>query len=588
MSIKYSYKKKLFVYNFTVFVFAIAIIASFQYMREKNYRISQLENTLNTLTEITHKFIERESIIENSDYQFVDTLMGIISEPHIRLTIIDMEGNVLYDSFVEDYGSLENHKERPEIQKSLYSDFGVNIRKSASTGTDYYYYAKCYDNYFIRTAIIYDVNIINYLKTDKLFIYFITFMILVIFGALTYVTNKFGVTVSKLKDFAIRAGNNESIDTAIKFPKNELGVISKQIIQIYDNLKKTKDELVIEKEKLFRHLFIVDDGIAIFSPQKQKVLSNHHFTQYINIISDKSIITPEKIFEMDEFKQLLEFIQDNISEDKQVTRDNETQKQFTIHKSGKYFNVQCIIFNDRSFEIIINNITKLEKNKLIKQQMISNVAHELKTPVSSIMGYLETILNNGDLDAEKLKYFIERAYFQSNRLSILITDISILNKIEEAGNFFNLEDVKISRVVTDVIENFQIKLDAKNIRVELEIDDNTIVKGNSELIYSIFQNLVENTINYAGENLEVKITKYLDDKNYCYFSYYDTGGGISEEHQARIFERFYRIDSGRSRKQGGIGLGLSIVKNAVLFHKGEISVRNRKGSGVEFLFSLMR
>ncbi|OQX79088.1 MAG: hypothetical protein B6D64_05360, partial [Bacteroidetes bacterium 4484_276] len=531
MKVKYSYKKKLFVYNFAVFVFAILVIASFQYMREKNYRISQLENTLNTITEITHKFIERESIIENTNYQFIDTLMTIISEEQIRLTIIDINGTVLYDSFVEDYGSLENHKERPEIQKSLYSDFGVNIRKSASTGTDYYYYAKCYDNYFIRTAIIYDIDIINYLKTDKLFIYFISFMVLVIFGALAYVTNKFGVTVSKLKDFAIRAGKNETIDTAIKFPKNELGVISKQIIQIYDNLKKTKDELIVEKEKLFRHLSIVDDGIAIFSPQKKKILSNHHFIQYINIISDKSSITPERIFGLEEFKPLHEFIRENISEQNEIAGDNETQNQFTIHKSGKYFNIQCIIFNDKSFEIIINNITKLEKNKLIKQQMISNVAHELKTPVSSIMGYLETILNSGDLDAEKQKYFIERAYSQSNRLSILINDISILNKIEEAGNFFNLEDVKINRVVTDVIENFKVKLDAKNIKVEIEIDDNTIIKGNSELVYSIFQNLIENTINYAGEDLEVKITKYLDDKNYCYFSYYDTGGGISEEHQ---------------------------------------------------------
>ncbi len=588
MNVKYSYKKKLFIYNFAVFVFAIAIIASFQFMREKEYRIAQLENSLNTITETTHKFIERKSIIENNNYQFIDTLMSIISEDQIRLTIVDIDGDVLYDSFVEDYKSLENHKNRPEIQKSLYSDFGVSIRKSASTGTNYYYYSKCYDNYFIRTAIIYDVDIINYLKTEKLFIYFITFMILIIFGALTYVTNKFGITISKLKDFAIKAGNNETIDTAIKFPKNELGVISKQIIQIYDNLKKTKDELFIEKEKLFRHLFIIDDGIAIFSPQKKKILSNHHFIQYINIISDKSSITPEKIFELDEFKQLHEFIRDNINENNEITEDDETQKQFTIHKSGKYFNIQCIIFNDKSFEIIINNITKLEKNKLIKQQMISNVAHELKTPVSSIMGYLETILNNGKLDVEKQNYFIERAYFQTNRLSTLINDISILNKIEEAGNFFNLEDVKINRIVKDVVENFQVKRDAKNIKIELEIDDKTIVRGNSELIYSIFQNLVENTIYYAGENIEVKITKYLDDKNYYYFSYYDTGSGISEKHHARIFERFYRIDSGRSRKQGGTGLGLSIVKNAVLFHKGEISVRNRKNGGVEFLFSLMR
>ncbi len=588
MKIKYSYKKKLLLNFLIVVVVSIVITASFQYMREKKYRIGQLENTLNNITELTNRFIERRAIITNNNFQLIDTLKNIIPQSNIRITVIDIAGNVLYDNSVDDYKSLENHKNRPEIQKSLYSDFGVDIRKSASTGKDYYYYAKCYNNYFVRTSVIYDINIINFLKIDRLFFYFIIFLFFLTFGVLIYVTNKFGVTISKLKDFAVKAGNNETIDTAIKFPKNELGIISKQIIQIYDNLKKTKDKLFIEKEKLFCHLFIIDEGIAIFSSQKKKILSNHHFIQYINIISDKSTITSEKIFEIDEFKLLNEFIQNNISENKQITNDNETQKQFTIHKSGKYFNVQCIIFNDKSFEIIINDITKLEKNKLIKQQMISNVAHELKTPVSSIMGYLETILNNRNLDIKKQNCFIEKAYFQTTHLSTLINDISILNKIEEVDNFFNLEDVKIKQVVNDVIENFQVKLDSKKIKVELQIDNNTIVKGNRKLIYLIFQNLIENTINYAGRDIEVKITKYLDDKNYYYFSYYDTGCGIPEKHHERIFERFYRVDSGRSRKQGGTGLGLSIVKNAILFHKGEISVKNRKDCGIEFLFSLVK
>ena len=588
MKIKHSYKKKLLLYFFSIFVIFIVIVASFQYIREKKYRINQLENTLNNITELTNSFIERRKIFDNNNFQLIDTLKNIIPQFDTRITIVDIDGNVLYDSFVEDCEFLENHKDRPEIQQSLYSDFGVSIRKSASTNKDYYYYAKCYNNYFVRTAVVYDVDVINFLKTGSLFFYFIIFLFLLVFGVLMYVTDRFGITISKLKDFAVKAGNNETIDTAIEFPKNELGVISKQIIQIYNNLKNTKDELSIEKDRLFRHLFIINEGIAIFSSQKKKILSNHHFIQYINIISDKSTITPEQIFEMDEFKQLNEFIKKNIKRNYQITIDAETQKQFTIDKNGRYFIIQCVIFNDRSFEIIINDITKLEKNKLIKQQMTTNIAHELKTPVSSIKGYLETILNNKDLDTEKQKYFTGKAYFQANRLSDLINDISILNKIEEAGELFLLEDVKIKQLVNDVIENLQIKLETKNIKVESEIENNTIVKGNRELIYSIFQNLIENTVNYAGENLKVKIKKYLEDKNYYYFSYYDTGIGIPEEHLSRIFERFYRIDSGRSRKQGGTGLGLSIVKNAVLFHKGEISVRKRKNEGVEFLFTLVK
>ncbi|MEA3496665.1 MAG: HAMP domain-containing sensor histidine kinase, partial [Bacteroidota bacterium] len=571
MKIIYSYKKKLFLYFFTVFVIVILIVASFQFMREKKYRIGQLDNSLNTITEMTYMFIENRSIIENKNFQQIDTLMTIVSKPHIRLTIVDLEGNVLYDSYVKKYIALENHLNRPEIQKSLYSDYGVSIRESESTGEKYYYYSKSYNDYFIRTAIIYDVDIINFLKTDKLFIYFILFLFFLMFGVLTFVSNKFTITLSKLKDFAIKAGNNEEIDIATKFPKNELGVIGKQIMQIYDKQNKAKNNLILEKEKLFKHLFILDEGIAIFSSKKIKILSNQHFIHFINIISNQSTITSEKIFEMKEFKQLNEFIDSNLQND-QI--EKETHEEFAIQNSGKYFKVQCIIFDDKSFEIIIDDITKLEKNKKIKQQMISNVAHELKTPVSSIMGYLETILNNGNIDKVKQKYFIKKAHSQTNRLSALINDISVLNKIEEAGKSFNLEDVKIIKIVNEVIENFRGNLDSKNIKVDLQIDDSTIVKGNKDLIYSIFQNLIENTSNYAGKNIDVGINQYLDDKKYYYFSYFDTGKGISEEHQARIFERFYRIDSGRSRKQGGTGLGLSIVKNAVLFHKGEISVRN--------------
>jgi two-component system OmpR family sensor kinase/two-component system phosphate regulon sensor histidine kinase PhoR len=237
---------------------------------------------------------------------------------------------------------------------------------------------------------------------------------------------------------------------------------------------------------------------------------------------------------------------------------------------------------------MISDITRPERRRLLKQQLTSNIAHELKTPLASIKGYLETVLGNPNINTEKQQYFLEKAFSQSERLTNLLNDISLLNNIEDAGELFEFKQVHLRQVVRDVIENLSVRLTQKNISCEVEVSKDVLINGNESLLFSIFQNLLENTINYAGDQIEVKICNYLEDEKFYYFRYYDTGLGIKEEHLTRIFERFYRVDYGRSRETGGTGLGLSIVKNAVLLHKGDISVRNRTGGGLEFLFSLAK
>lgn len=588
MPLQQSFRRTIFIYFITVFVIFTGAILLYQLSREKHYKTAQLENTLETVTEVAHNYIELYGLYKTGNFGQADTLAYLVPQKNIRLTVINKKGKVLYDSFVDDYDKMENHFERPEIQKALYSESGSNIRRSETTNQKFYYYAHNFDDYFVRAAMLYDIEVVNFLKAERYFIFFIFAIFLVIWFAINAITKRLSISITKLKDFAIKAGKSEPIENENEFPENELGEIGTQIVKIYNKLRKAKDDVAMEKDRLFNHMNILNEGISFFNPKKEKMLANSHFIQYVSIISNTSTLSAEHIFDIPEFEKIDQFLDENLKKDVEFLSNELPQAEYVINKNERYFKILCIVFADKSFEILITDITRPEKRRLLKQQLTSNIAHELKTPLASIKGYIETLMNNQGITEEKKKYFIERAFVQSERLNLLLNDISLLNNIEDAGELFEIKPVNVKNIVVDVIENLENRLTENKIKCVLNLDEKVIVNGNDSLLSSVFQNLIENSINYAGENITIEIKNYLEDKKFYYFSYSDSGVGIPEEHLHRIFERFYRIDSGRTREMGGTGLGLSIVKNAIQLHKGKISARNREEGGIEFLFTLAK
>lgn len=229
-----------------------------------------------------------------------------------------------------------------------------------------------------------------------------------------------------------------------------------------------------------------------------------------------------------------------------------------------------------------------------KRELSNNIAHELKTPVASIQGYLETILDarqNGSISEEQLSRFLERSYSQSQRLNALVQDISTLNHMTET-RVVEKTPVDVSKLVRDILDEVALKLELQQMKVCNELPQHLVLEGNHSMIYSIFRNLIDNTIAYAGQGSKIRIQlsgspiKGKAETTYA-FTFADNGPGIPEEHLARIYERFYRVDKGRSRKLGGTGLGLAIVKNAVLMHGGSITAKNLAKGGLKFDFTLV-
>ena len=574
------FSQRLFWSVFFMFLGFTVCFLLFQYQREREFAQEKLNNVLSNYNYQLFRKCQQSTDINKTVISFMDD----IPQKDLRVTIIDPSGDVLFDNSGTD--EFNNHNDRSEVRKARLYNEGFAIRSSESTGKRYFYSASNIGGYIYRSALPYDPYVRGILTVNKDFIYFMALMTLIFFFVLSRFTFSIGKTISKLRDFALNVEKDRMPAVDYVFPNDELGDISQNIVTLYHRQQKAKNELSMEREKLIKHFQYSKEGFAMFTSEGREILSNILFIQFINVISDTQIHQVEDVTDIAELEPIRTFLNKNIrnlNRKKKVLRES-----VTIDKNGKIFLIECILFLDNSYEISINDISRQEEESRMKRQLTQNVSHELKTPVSSIQGYLETILSNPDVSPDKRQFFLERCYSQSTRLTGLLRDISVLNRLDEASEMFDLTEVNITKLIAEIQKECSQDMEEKHITSEIILPGDPTVFGNNSLLYSIFRNLYDNAIAYAGENIRITVNCYKEDPKYYYFSFSDNGVGIPEEHINRIFERFYRVDKGRSRKIGGTGLGLSIVKNGVNFHKGQISAKSSPGKGVTFFFTLKK
>lgn len=568
MTLKLRYKQKLFLYFAIIFAVFVVGVLAFEYSRNKTEKTKMLTEKLSDYAKIASKYYDKDNVDELNKF-------ASFLPPNLRLTVVERNGIVRYDNVVPDVKVMSNHSERPEIEQAFKAGEGTDIRMSESTKKPFLYYAFAENNLCVRVALPYDVDTKQLLQADHWFLAFVILFFIVILLIINVVSNRFGKSIAQLRDFALSAGKDtlHSPD----FPKDELGEIGAQLAKTFADKRATRKKLMLEREKLLQHIHSSEEGICFFSSDKGVSLYNGLFIQYLNIISDEPSSEPQTVLKDSSFKEVLEFVNSS------TTNYLET----TISRHGRTFSIRVNRFEDFSFEIVLNDITKKEKTRLLKQEMTGNIAHELRTPVTSIRGYLETIIEQKTLTNEQRDSFINQAYKRTIDLSNLIQDISLLNTIEEAPQKLNVECVELASVLNTVKMDYIHNLEANRIEFTHSISSDIKIMGNKNLIYTLFRNLTDNAIRYAGEGVSINVRCYKEDDEYYYFSFADNGMGIANEQQLnRLFERFYRINEGRTRNNGGTGLGLSIVKNAIAFHRGTIIAKNRVGGGLEFLFHL--
>ena len=227
-----------------------------------------------------------------------------------------------------------------------------------------------------------------------------------------------------------------------------------------------------------------------------------------------------------------------------------------------------------------------ERNRL-KRQLTNNINHELKTPVASIQICLETLLSGISLSEEKRQELIERCYANNDRLRRLLNDVSLITRMEDGSALIGKERVVINDIIDEVAKELEMLPEDERLLLHTDFSDEVIIDGNPSLIGSIFRNLTENAIAYSeGRNIYISLLE--NNEKLCRIRFEDDGKGVEQKHLSHLFERFYRVDKGRSRQKGGTGLGLAIVKHAVQFHGGTIIVTNRPNGGLRFEFTLSK
>lgn len=577
-------KKKLML----TYVFIIAIVSIITgYMSissSQNHLETQIKDSLERELTLIYDILESQNIELNHDINEFSKYYA--DKMNFRITIIDYSGIVIADSEKE---QLPNHSEREEFKEALKNGSSFATRYSESIGTFCLYYAKSFD--YKNNPIVLRISMplleIQGLKTDILNSsingIFLGLFIAVI---IAFMFSKFFSNAINRLTVAVEDVARGNYDRNIYVESSdEIGKLTNAFNIMARELKYTIAELKDRNIKLEAILNSMTNGVIAIDKDYNIILLNNLCYELLNIKYDDVINKP--LYEVIRNSHIFNLLEKSTDSNEYLVEElvykSETEKILRVYANN--ISSKNISSKNIGTVLVIEDITQIRKLECIRSDFVSNVTHELKTPLTSIKGFVDT-LKNGAIDNPVVAIkFLDIIDIEAERLYGLIQEILTLSEIESRDKDINISRVSIVHIVDTSKKILQSLADKKRIELNFTIENGIIdLLCNKERISQLLINLVDNAIKYTEKGkIDVEFNNI---SNILVITVKDTGIGIPENSISRIFERFYRVDKGRSRKIGGTGLGLSIVKHIVILYKGKIEVTSKLGEGSEFKVTL--
>ncbi|WP_216828905.1 two-component system histidine kinase PnpS [Alkalihalobacterium elongatum] len=507
-----------------------------------------------------------------------------------RVTIILADGSVVGET-ATDPKLMENHINRPEIRSVIEGVGQYEVRYSETVGKELLYYAVPIDEGgetigFLRLGIpLEELNKMNQ-KIWGLLIFSFSLAFFVIVSVSFRIANQMIRPIEAATKVANSLAEGNYKARTMETSQDEVGQLSRSINVLAYNLDQITRRHQIQQERMETLIENMGSGLIFINPRGDISLINRSCKDIFQ--EDTDLWLNRLYHEAFEHKEIIKIVQDIfMTENKQ-----RKQVKLPIHLEVRHFDVYGapIIGEDdklRGIALVFHDITELKKLEQVRKDFVANVSHELKTPVTSIRGFTETLLDGAMEEPQLREQFLTIIWKESERLQNLIHDLLELSRIEQQYFKLNWQKTNVSDIVEDVQTLLKPKADEKDIHLNVECIGDTVIDGDPIRIKQIVINLVNNSITYtpAGGEIFVEAKEQGDE---VILIVKDTGIGISESELPRIFERFYRVDRARSRNSGGTGLGLAIVKHLVEAHHGKIDVESTVGKGTLFSITLKK